>query len=90
MEEDSPKGYDDYVYNFWNNGQYYLQAASDMSVDTKTGIPDFESYDYSGAKHWRWANDPFYADPPEWIDSSPHGYDDYVYDPSLAQRMSIA
>ena len=41
-------------------------------------IPDFWSYDYSPNRHWEFANDPFYADPAEWIKSSPKGYDDYV------------
>ena len=92
MEEDSPAGYDDYIYNFWNNGRYFLQAASDMNLDTESAgkIPDYESWDYSGEKHWKWANDPFYANPEKWIDGAPVGYDDYVWDPSLAQRMSMA
>lgn len=48
-------------------------------------VPDYWSWDYSGEKHWKFANDKFYADPQEWIDSSPKGYDDYVYDTSMGQ-----
>ena len=46
-------------------------------------VPDYASYDYSGEKHWKWANDPFYADPEEWIRSAPPPYD------SLAQLRSM-
>lgn len=38
-------------------------------------IPDYWGYDYSGEKHWKWANDPFYANPDEWIKSAPQAYD---------------
>ena len=42
---------------------------------TQSEIPDYWSFDYSGEKHWKYANDRFYADPDEWIDSAPKAYD---------------
>merc|ERR1712227_767797 len=43
-ESDAPAGYTT------------LQTSSKSEAD----IPDYWSYDYSGEKHWKWANDPFY------------------------------
>ena len=55
-----------------------LKDAAFVQNTEQEAIPDYWSYPYSANKHWTYANDPFYANPTEWIDSSPKGYDDYV------------
>ena len=72
-DDDSPAGYNDLT-----------QSETDIRLGANAEIPDYSGWDYSGEKHWKFANDPFYADPQEWIDSSPTGYDDYVHDESTA------
>merc|ERR1711998_584851 len=54
-ESDMPAGYDD--------------AFSGTEVDLRSNadLPDYSGWDYSGEKHWKFANDRFYADPDEWI-----------------------
>ena len=32
-------------------------------VQSEEHLPDYWSYDYSGGKHWKFANDPFFAKP---------------------------
>ena len=54
---------------------------SDKTLDELREM--FSGYDYSGHKHYRWANDPFYADPDEWIKSAPAAYE------ALAQKHSL-
>lgn len=64
-EDDQPAGYREGI---------ALQTQTDTNLHSD--IPDYWSYDYSGGKHSRWANDPYYAHPAEWVASSPKGYDD--------------
>lgn len=45
-------------------------------------MPDYWSWDYGGEKHWKWANDPYYSDEPDWIAGQPDGYK------VLAQRQA--
>lgn len=44
-------------------------------MQADAALPDYWSYDYSGERHWKYANDDFYANPQEWIDGMPHGYE---------------
>ena len=58
---------------------------SEVDLRTNLDVPDYWSWDYGGEKHWKFANDKYYADPDEWIASSPAGYDDYVHDENMGQ-----
>ena len=81
----SPKGYDDYV-NMQSQSQVNLgvtfypgrEPQHLAQIKSKSEVPDYWSFDYSGLKHWRWAEDPYYADPDEWVKSAPKAYDSLV------------
>ena len=57
-------------------------------AQTGEKIPDYDDYYYSGAKHWLYTNDPYFANPDEYVDDAPAGYDDFVHDESVAQTQS--
>ena len=88
--ESSPKGYDDYV-RLQSGSQVNLGVTFYPGMEPKglrltqakstAEVPDYWTFDYSGNKHWKFANDPFYADPDEWIKSAPAAYDSFVQMP---------
>ena len=80
--EGAPKGYDDGVHDTFAQtesqnvpGVTFAPGRAPRLAQADSSVPDYWSWDYSGNKHWKFANDRFYADPDEWIDSAPKAYE---------------